>query len=327
MSRSLVELYNKYNEIVSNPVADDREQKFRDDVTWRLSNNPDLRIQINKLCKASSNPNCYEDSISFIYKIVKDHEICRQCPKSISACPKNDQGYAYRPSLDPSGTLIEANLYPCKYETERLDTLDRISPCDKSDLVVYSEAIDILRLLSEFGKTTLSETRALIAKIKPLFTKFDELTSQPVCYVITSSNDSNYRILPEVCSYVAFQFARKNHKVAYISDKEIFQNLTSPVDMYHDSAVNRLNLAARRDVLIVEKVNELPYLSADAISQYLIPFLKERSREHRVTIFTSTDSEKPLGSLLRRFNASNLSDGKNIIRDNFKHINIEDVLN
>ncbi len=326
MSKSLVDLFRKFEDVSSTSLPTNVEDKFREDVTWRLSNNVDLKIQINRLCKASSNPNCYDDSISTIYRLVKDREICKQCPKSVSACPKDNPGYTYRAELDISGTVIKANICPCKYENERLDTLERITPSDKNSLQIYSEAADLLKLLKENGNSSLKQTKGLISKFKPLFTRFDELTSEPICYVLTSSVDESYRILPEVCSYLAYQFARKGRKVGYISEKEIFQNLSSPVDYYAESAITRFNCLAKRDVLIIEKINELPYMNPETVSNYLLPLIKERNEAHRVTIFTSTDSEKPLASLIKRFSASNLAQGKNIIREKFVQLDIEDIL-
>ncbi len=326
MSRSLVDLFHNYEGVASSSLPSNVEEKFKDDVTWRLSNNVDLKIKINRLCRESANPNCYEDSISTIYKLVKDNEICRQCPKAVSACPKDTPGYTYRARLDLSGTYIQADLCPCKYENERLDTLERITPCDKNALQVYQEATELHSLLKERGKTTLMETNGVIAKFKTLYTNFEELTSEPICYVLTTSADTSYSILPKVCSYLAYQFARKGKKVAYISEKEIFQNLSSPVDYHAESAVTRFNCAARRSVLIIEKVNELPYMNPETVSLYLLPLLKERNKAGRVTIFTSTDSEKPLGALMKRFAASHLSDGKNILRQSYVQLDIEDVL-
>ena len=326
MSRSLVDLFHNFDGVASSSLPSNVEEKFKDDVTWRLSNNVDLKIKINKLCRESSNPDCYEDSISTIYKLVKDKEICRQCPKTVSACPKDTPGYTYRARLDLSGAYIQADICPCKYEKERLDTLERITPSDKNSLQVYQEAAELQSLLKERGKTTLRETNGLIAKFKPICNNFEESTSEPVCYVLTYSADDEYAILPKVCSYLAYQFARKGRKVAYISEKEIFQNLNSPVDYYAESAITRFECAAKRSVLIIEKVNELPYMNPETVSEYLLPMLKERNKAGRVTIFTSTDSEKPVSALMKRFSASNLSDGKNILRERFVQLDIEDVL-
>jgi|WetSurMetagenome_2_1015567.scaffolds.fasta_scaffold194681_2 hypothetical protein len=271
----------------------------------RLLSDLKAKIVIDKLLKTD---NTFLNSLGTITDYLADLSCCRNCPKSLSRCPKDGKGYLRIPYYDSDRDEILLSPRPCSYREETTRILDAIDPCSYPPNRIYKKASDRIALCKANSDVLTGTQAALAGILNDLRVVLPSSEASGASFFAPNDKGLPFSLL---CA-AAYFAGSAGRKVAFLDTKDFFFRLRSLDSLTKHNAVADFHKACSLPVLVLSKFDLYPYGTTEFHAMYLIPLLRARMEAGKLTYFSLTQSDK-LVSVLRRILRQN--DGQSEIVD------------
>lgn len=253
----------------------------------------------------------FDNSLGYIFEYLTDRQVCLNCKGDVNSCPKRIKGYIQSIYYEENNDVIMTKASKCSYLDSLDSNLANIYPCDCSYSQLYSDFSNLYKTLRAGDNIKkMKDTAAAFISVKKLLEVIND-KSESVFKAYYSTSSASFS--KAVIRMIAFLLAKNGVSVSYIEGKEFFTNLFSFRNDIAQATFNDYKRIKNAPVLIIEGIDEIPYLSNDNIKSFIKPLLKERQKLGKITI-ASLSKEKGLSYIIK---------GKDIIDKDILNARIE----
>lgn len=270
---------------------------------------------IRSLLKTDST---FDKSLGTIYRYLIDRQKCLTGCKNVLDCPNpTDKGYRYILSYDDNSDRLTLALEACPYLESVNNVLSNIEPCDISKMSIAKDSSSLVNVISKDGN--YNKMRSSYAFIKYISTDIKSYDSEKTIKskLLYSLNDKS--LGRSLLKLAAYQYAKNDHSVSYINAHLFFDNLFKYSD---PSTTSDLRKIMDVDVLILDGIDEIPFIADDKATKFIIPLLEKRSKPGKRT-YALIGKKVPTGNLF--YNRNYRSEITSLLDNIFEEMDIKDL--
>ncbi len=268
------------------PLAMNKDDlsRLRERVSLMLKQDVGALGKIRPLIKTEET---LDRSLGEVYAYLADRKKCAKCTGSLFECPRKKQGYHLSPFYEKYDDRIRYAETACPYLVEVDSILSRIDPCDCTPNLLYSDSNTLLSSLLSGDNIRKQQglSKVFLYALKDIE---EDGKGRRKGYAFTTPEGGKH-LSGSLLRLIGYHYAKAEKKVSYINSM-LFMHLFRKGGAYAVT-VNDYRIAMNSEVLLIEDIDEMPFLEEENVVKYLLPLFESRKKEGKITYLSFSSSQ------------------------------------